>query len=105
MNDVTTGNNIVPCTNPSPNCPATAPFHFGFDAGVGYDELTGLGSVNANTLAVAWGELFTPTTTSVLASPNSAPFGNSVTFTATVTPSATTGTVSFYNQWVDHRLG
>jgi subtilase family serine protease len=97
LHDVTSGNNIVPCTNPSPNCPATAPFQYGFSAGVGYDQVTGLGSVNADALAVAWGELSTPTTTAVTASPTSVFVGNSVTFTATVTPATATGSVNFYN--------
>jgi hypothetical protein len=53
FHDVTSGNNIVPCTQGSTNCPATAPFQIGFTAGTGYDEVTGLGSVNAFNLAQA----------------------------------------------------
>jgi subtilase family serine protease len=105
MNDVTTGNNIVPCTTGSTNCPAAAPFRFGFNAGVGYDQVTGLGSVNANALAVAWGELATASTTTLAASATSISVGNSVTFTATVTPSSATGTVSFYNNGSNAPLG
>ena len=51
FHDVTTGNNIVPCTPGSTGCPAGA--QFGFTAGVGYDQVTGLGSVNAFNLAQA----------------------------------------------------
>jgi subtilase family serine protease len=54
VNDVTTGNNTVPCGQGSKNCPATAPFQFGFSAGPGYDQVTGLGSINAKALADAW---------------------------------------------------
>src|SRR5207249_2776228 len=54
FNDVKTGNNIVPCTSGSPNCPASAPLQFGFSAGAGYDQVTGLGSVNGFALAQAW---------------------------------------------------
>jgi subtilase family serine protease len=54
FNDVKTGNNIVPCTSGSPNCPASAPLQFGFTAGTGYDQVTGLGSVNGFALAQAW---------------------------------------------------
>jgi|CZKJ01.1.fsa_nt_gi subtilase family serine protease len=97
LHDITTGNNIVPCTEGSLNCPSTAPFQYGFSAGTGYDQVTGLGSVNADALAIAWGELSTPTTTSVSASPTSVFEGNSVTFTATVTPATATGGVNFYN--------
>jgi subtilase family serine protease len=47
-------NNIVPCTKGTPNCPASAPFQYGFNTGTGYDQVTGLGSVNGFTLAQAW---------------------------------------------------
>jgi len=107
MNDVITGSNIVPCAKGSLNCPATSPFQFGFNAGAGYDQVTGLGSVNANTLAVAWGELLTSTTTSVSSSAGAGPIvsGSSVTFTATVKPATATGNVSFYNNASTTALG
>ena len=54
FNDVTTGNNIVPCTKGTKDCPATSPFQYGFTAGTGYDQVTGLGSIKAFTLAQAW---------------------------------------------------
>ena len=54
FHDITTGNNIVPCTSGSTNCPASAPFQIGYSAGTGYDLVTGLGSINANVLATAW---------------------------------------------------
>ncbi len=54
FHDATTGNNIVPCTQGSTSCPTTAPFQFGFPAGTGYDQVTGLGSVDALVLAQAW---------------------------------------------------
>jgi subtilase family serine protease len=53
FHDVTTGNNIVPCTAGKPNCPAAAPFQFGFSAGTGYDQVTGLGSVDGFAMAQA----------------------------------------------------
>jgi len=105
MNDVKTGSNIVPCAEGSISCPATAPFQFGFEAGTGYDQVTGLGSVNADALAVAWGDLSTPTTTSVSPSANSVFVGTSVTFTATVKPATASGTVSFYNNGSTTALG
>ncbi len=103
MNDVTVGNNIVPCTSGSLDCPASG--EFGFSAGIGYDEVTGLGSVNANTLATAWGELSTATTTAISPSTNSLQVGNPVTFTATVTPATATGTVTFFNNGSTTALG
>jgi len=105
MNDVQSGNNIVPCTQGTLDCPGTAPFQFGFSAGVGYDQVTGLGSVNANTLATAWGELSTATTTSISPSTNSISVGGSVTFTATVSPAGAAGSVSFYNNGSTTPLG
>jgi subtilase family serine protease len=53
FHDITTGNNIVPCTSGSPNCPTAAPLQFGFSAGTGYDQVTGLGSVDGFALAQA----------------------------------------------------
>jgi len=53
FHDVTTGNNIVPCTSGSPSCPTSAPLQFGFSAGTGYDQVTGLGSVDGFALAQA----------------------------------------------------
>jgi subtilase family serine protease len=68
FHDITTGNNIVPCTSGTPDCPASAPFQIGYTAGVGYDRVTGLGSVDAYNLVTAWkspgtGNLPAPTLT------------------------------------------
>jgi hypothetical protein len=103
LNDVKTGNNIVPCTAGTTNCPASG--QFGFSAGAGYDLVTGLGSINANALALAWGDLFTSTATALVSSTTSTFVGNSVTFTATVSPSSATGTVGFYNNGSANPLG
>lgn len=54
FHDITTGTNIVPCTNGTPNCPTSAPFQFGYSAGVGYDQVAGLGSVDALQLLLSW---------------------------------------------------
>jgi hypothetical protein len=54
FHDVTSGNNVVPCMSGTPNCPAAAPFQYGFSAGTGYDQVTGLGSVDVDKLALAW---------------------------------------------------
>jgi subtilase family serine protease len=60
FHDITTGNNIVPCTQGTTGCPTAAPFQYGFSAGTGYDLVTGLGSVDVTNLATAWAGL-TPT--------------------------------------------
>lgn len=83
FNDVTSGDNIVACTKASPNCPAIG--KFGFTAGPGYDQVTGLGSVNANTLAAAWAG--TPNfTLQTNAATFSVVAGNPVPVTVTVHP-------------------
>lgn len=68
FHDITTGNNIVPCTSGTPasgsasiRCPTSAPFQLGYSAAAGYDLVTGLGSINANVLATSWpGFVLTP---------------------------------------------
>ncbi len=104
FNDVTTGNNSMPCTIGSPNCPNGGVI--GFNAGAGYDQATGWGSVNVTNLANDW-NLVTPlgigtlgsnvSVTILAATPSSATAGATITLTATVTGTAgtPTGTVQF----------
>jgi uncharacterized protein (TIGR03437 family) len=65
FHDTTTGDNTVTvaCPRRSPNCSAGA---VGFSAGIGYDQVTGLGSVNVAALVSAWsnGNSVPQTTTS-----------------------------------------
>ena len=42
FHDIVNNNNIVPCEGGTPNC---ADGEFGYNAGIGYDLTTGLGSV------------------------------------------------------------
>jgi hypothetical protein len=93
FHDVTSGNNIVPCTQGTKGCPANAPFQYGYSAGTGYDQVTGLGSVDANNLVTRF--TAASTTTTLTSSENPAPSGTQITFTATVTGSSPTGTVTF----------
>jgi uncharacterized protein (TIGR03437 family) len=51
FHDVVNNNNIVPCNLGSPDCLIGS---FGYNAGVGYDPATGLGSVDANNLVTSW---------------------------------------------------
>jgi hypothetical protein len=96
FHDITTGNND--CDAGSANC---ASGDVGFSAGVGYDQASGLGSVDATVLATAWPASTTTstlidTTTTITAS-NSAPnVGASDTFTITVAgvSGTPTGTVN-----------
>jgi len=95
-----TSDNIVPCVNGDPTFePAAlrcAGSTMGYSAGTGYDLVTGLGSVDIDALAVAWGNSRT-TTTTTLSSPSLSETwqSNTVTVTANVSPSSATGNVSF----------
>jgi hypothetical protein len=53
FHDITTGNNIVPCTSGSTGCPSGG--QIGYMAGLGYDLASGLGSVDAYNLVTMWG--------------------------------------------------
>jgi hypothetical protein len=68
FHDITSGNNIVPCAAGSPDCPAETGL-IGFTAAPGYDQVTGLGSVDAYNLIVKWNGDFqlsaTPATLSI----------------------------------------
>jgi hypothetical protein len=57
----------------------------------------GGGGYNASTSLVLTQTVQNVTTTTLSSSSNPSTYGNSVTFTATVTPSTATGTVTFYN--------
>ena len=92
FHDITSGNNN--CISGSNACGSTTG---GFSAGTGYDEVTGLGSVDLNVLAGAWpantgsAATLATTTTGVTASPTAANTGASVTFTISVSSSSTPG--------------
>jgi subtilase family serine protease len=53
FHDITSGNNNAPCTSGTTNCPAGTT-SFGFPAGAGYDQVTGLGSLDVSNLISAW---------------------------------------------------
>jgi subtilase family serine protease len=95
FHDITSGNNKVICTAGTPTtgsaavkCPAAGTF--GYSAGPGYDQVTGLGSIDANVLATHWTTKVASTTT-LTAPTASVATGASVTFTATVTPATSGG--------------
>ncbi len=101
FHDITTGNNDVPCTAGTTNCPTSGTMQIGYSAGTGYDQASGLGSVDANNLATAFATVATKggTTTTIAVSPTAPVAGATVTLTATVKPSSgttePTGTVTF----------
>ncbi len=94
FHDITTGNNIVPCVQSSPDCLTGS---FGYTAGPGYDLVTGIGSVDVNNLITHWGQNQSRSVTAVSANSASAAFGAAVQLTATVTGAGAvpTGEVRF----------
>jgi subtilase family serine protease len=90
FHDITVGNNIVPCQLGTPDCTTGS---FGYSAGVGYDLVTGLGSVDAYNLITTWAGLPVGGTTMTLAaSPATILASGSSVVTATV--KAASGTAS-----------
>ena len=112
FNDVTKGNDSVPCAGNSPNCsskttgtngvlvsPASATTP-AWTTASGYDLATGLGSVNVTNLATQWplavGNFHATTTTLTVngsTTPAAIPHGASVSVKATVT-STSAGTIT-----------
>ena len=87
FNDVTVGNNAVPGEANYGTSSAT------YQAGTGYDQATGLGSVNVTNLINQWSTVtFSPTTTTFSISPATAVHGSPVNVSGTVTPNSGTGT-------------
>jgi subtilase family serine protease len=88
--------NMVPCQQGKPNCPTKAPFQFGFLTGTGYDEATGLGSVDASLLVANWSGSGSPrpTTTTLTLVPTFVDVGSSsqVAMNAVVKPTSGSGT-------------
>jgi uncharacterized protein (TIGR03437 family) len=96
FHDITQGNNMVPCAQGSPNCTTGT---LGFAAGPGYDQATGLGSLDVFNFITQWksaaGSQPAATTTTLTINPASITLGGTVQLTATVTPSAATGSITF----------
>jgi large repetitive protein len=87
--DVTAGNNDVPCAGGSPGCSSatngTNGILAGSNAGIGYDLVTGLGSINATNLANAWSSAtFAPSQTTLQASSLSVTHGTPITLSGSV---------------------
>jgi plastocyanin len=98
FHDVTTGTISVPCQSGSPNCTVShAGDQFGILAGynarVGYDLATGIGSVDVESLLSNWTSAqFTATTTTLHLNPTSSlTHGQSVAVTGSVVPTSGSG--------------
>ncbi len=117
FNDVTTSNNDVPCASGSTDCYVNTSASYGilsltgassltvaYLSTPGYDQVTGIGTVNINNLIADWNTAFT-SSTALQANPTSISTSQSTTLTATVTggtptgyvdtPPAVTGSITF----------
>ncbi|AFL90585.1 putative protease [Terriglobus roseus DSM 18391] len=98
FHDVTTGDNIVSCTVGTTDCTTGS---IGYSAGVGYDLVTGLGSLDASALRSALTTVSTKAPALALIASSTTPtVGNAVTFTLTVSSAGSstatpTGNVQF----------
>ena len=103
FNDVTTSNNDVPCAAGSTNCYVNSGASYGmlslsgasslsvaYPSTIGYDEATGIGSLNVNNLLTNWEKAYT-STTGLTASATSITTSQSTVLTATVKGAAPLG--------------
>jgi hypothetical protein len=75
FHDIITGNNSVPCSQGTPNCPNGGAI--GYNAGTGYDQASGLGSLDVNMLVTNWASAVPTGTGSTI--------GSAITFTTLTT--------------------
>jgi subtilase family serine protease len=110
FNDITAGSNAVSCAKGSPDCSTTPPASSGvksdirilgpsyydlngYNAAPGYDQASGLGSVNAVNLVGNWGSSTTlPSATTLQLSQTTFQHGTPITFNGQVSPASGTGT-------------
>ena len=93
--DVTNGDNKVPCLQATPGCISGS---YGYQTGVAYDLATGLGSANVYNLVTGWNTATAGVNVKLSLSSNKVNVNGTVTATATVTAVATgtpTGSVDF----------
>jgi hypothetical protein len=57
FHDVQKGNNVVPCAPGTVSCPPVIPYQIGYSAAKAYDQVTGLGSLDASNFATVLGAL------------------------------------------------
>ena len=89
IHDITVGDNIVPCASRSVGCTTGS---FGYKAGVGYDQVTGLGSVDAYNLVTKWASLPVAIGTAMTLTASPASIAQSATTQLTAKITAVTGT-------------
>jgi uncharacterized protein (TIGR03437 family) len=96
FHDVTGGSNIVPCEQGTADCSTGS---IGYNAGPGYDQASGLGSLDVNVLVNSLGTAVSPSVLSLTSSASKVTINDSVTVTAAVSSvlgaGTPTGTVNF----------
>jgi hypothetical protein len=111
FNTIQTGNNSVPCSQGTPNCPSGGSIGYTSSGSPGYNQATGLGSFNVTNLVNAWASA-TPTgtgstigagitttsvtTTSQLCAVNSSTLSLTATVVGSITGTTPTGTIQFF---------
>jgi Pro-kumamolisin, activation domain/Bacterial Ig-like domain (group 3) len=111
FHDITSGNNSVPCSQGTLNCPNGG--SVGFNAGTGYDQASGIGSFDAANLVNGWSSVtptgtgsgigagittttLTSSTASLCSITTSTSIPLSVAVAGSISGTAPTGTVQFY---------
>lgn len=97
FHDVVSGDNAVVCEGGSSGCGSNG-FTTGYNAVTGYDQASGLGSVDAAAMVKNWSSAVATTTTTALtidgsSAPLSVTHGTALSFNAAVTPASATGSV------------
>ncbi len=96
--DVTVGTNAMACTTGTPNCVTNTNGDqngvlSGYSTTAGYDQATGLGSVNVTNLVDNWSSIsFQPTTATLSLSPTTITHGSAVNVNIGVRPESGSGT-------------
>jgi subtilase family serine protease len=112
FHDITSGHNSIPCSQGTPNCPNGG--SIGFNAGPGYDQASGLGSLNVANLINGWSSAIptgiggttspgaisttslTSTATATALCGVSGSLALNVSVTGSITGTTPTGTVQFF---------
>lgn len=92
FHDITTGDNKVPCQKGTPDCPNGGTI--GYSAAAGYDQVTGLGSMDIGALTAAWSGNATGAGFTLSASPSSLSLSRGATGSSTISVFATGGPIS-----------
>ncbi|HTX34432.1 MAG TPA: protease pro-enzyme activation domain-containing protein [Bryobacteraceae bacterium] len=97
FHDVISGNNLVPCSQGSPDCLTGS---LGYQATAGYDMTTGLGSLDVNNLVTNWNTQSAGVSVNLVTSAATVTVNNTLSATLLVGPAAgvtgtPTGTVTF----------